>query len=161
MKEKGEKINTNINDESVEFLIKDVEEQAEVPEIGVEEYEVKTKKVKGSKTAQHSLKIEYCGSWGFGKKVDALVHEIEDELDGMFRFYIYRDKGDTGRFEVTLYRDESEDTKPEKAVLMFSKKMTGKLLEQRDFGKFIDDLKEVAGIEEWSQNTISSQFRWV
>lgn len=80
--------------------------------------------------------------------MDALVHEIEDELDGMFRFYIYRDKGDTGRFEVTLYRDESEDTKPEKAVLMISKKMTGKLLEQRDFGKFIDDLKEVAGIEE-------------
>jgi len=80
--------------------------------------------------------------------VDAIVHEIEDELDGMFKFYIYRDKGDTGRFEITLYKGESEDTKEDKAVLMFSKKRTGNLLEQRDYGKFIDDLKEVAGIEQ-------------
>lgn len=76
------------------------------------------------------------------------MHQIEDELEQTFRFYIYRDKGKTGRFEITLYPNQTDDTDPIKGILMHSKHKYGKMLESHDYGKFIDDIKWVAGIKE-------------
>ena len=80
--------------------------------------------------------------------MDSLIRQIEDELDDdTFKFYIYRDKENTGRFEITLYKDQTDDSDVEKSILMYSKLMTGRLLEPTEYDKFIDDLKMVAGVE--------------
>jgi hypothetical protein len=51
------------------------------------------------------MKIEFCGGCGYRRKVDAMIGAIEHHHQDSFRYLIYKDEGQTGRFEVTVYKD--------------------------------------------------------
>ena len=77
--------------------------------------------------AKHLIKIEHCGSWGFGGIALDAISQIEKYFGaGKFAFHIYRDHGKTGRLEFTLYPDSLKEEG--KGILIHSKKLTGKLI---------------------------------
>ena len=66
MREKGDKVATNVDDNSVEFTLKP--ETFITPEGMIEEfkapepkYKVKSRYIQGNQEAPHTIKIEYCG----------------------------------------------------------------------------------------------------
>lgn len=55
------------------------------------------------------MRIEFCGGCGYRKKVDAMIGAIEHHHKDDFRYLIYKDEGQTGRFEVTVFKDQIND----------------------------------------------------
>ena len=64
---------------------------------------------RGSKDAPHIIKIEYCGGWGYGWRVNEAIALVESNFPNLFRFKLYQDNGNTGRLEVTVYKDSKND----------------------------------------------------
>ena len=64
-----------------------------------------------SETAEHSIKFEYCGGWGYGRRVDEAIDRINRTKGvGKFNYFAYADRGRTGRLEVTLFKNQKDDT---------------------------------------------------
>lgn len=58
-----------------------------------------------NENAQHTLKVQYCGGWGYAKHVQRLHRELEKKTPGKYSIDAMKDKRTTGRFEVTLYKN--------------------------------------------------------
>ena len=71
-------------------------------------------------TGPVQVHVQYCGGWGYGPKVTAMIERLETEgCDplGKFTFHIHKDAGKTGNYEVhTGFVDEGN-----KGTLVFSK----------------------------------------
>lgn len=63
MREKGDSITTNIDDNSIEFNIREPEEEqnVQIEEESKPKFPVKSRYEIGNKDAKHTLKIEFCG----------------------------------------------------------------------------------------------------
>ena len=57
----------------------------------------------GNQEANHVIKFEYCGGWGYKTHVDDAIEKIEEQYPQKFLFKLYRDSKLTGRLEATLY----------------------------------------------------------
>ena len=153
MREKGDKVATNVDDNSVEFILKP--ETFITPEGMIEEfkapepkYKVKSRYIQGNQEAPHTIKIEYCGGWGFRRKVDAAIGAIEHHHKDQFRYILYKDEGTTGRFEWTVYKDSNDDT-GNNGVLIHSRLRT-KTFVHEDYESFLDLVSESIG-KLWTQ----------
>ena len=91
------------------------------------------------------MKFEYCGGWGYRRHCVAAIGEIEKKQPGVFKYYLYPDKGVTGRLEVTLYLN-STDASGE-GILLHSKQASKKYIHQ-DYETFLA-LLEDALPKEW------------
>ncbi len=98
MKEKGDKVITNADDNSIEFNLKPetyvtAEGKIEAFKAPEPKYKVQSSSVKGDVNAPNVMKIEYCGGWGYRRKVDAAIGAIEHNHKGMFKYLLYKDEG--------------------------------------------------------------------
>lgn len=87
MKEKGDKVTTNVDDNSIEFNLNPdtfINSEGKLEEFKPPEvkFKVKSKHITGPEDAPHVMKIEYCGGWGYRRKVDAAVDAIEHHHKG-------------------------------------------------------------------------------
>ena len=88
------------------------------------------------------LKIEYCGGWGYGSKVVKLYEAIEKVHPNMVEYRNVKDKGMTGRFEVTVYKTVEHLESDVKGKLIHSKKESGKFPFDDNMEKFMPELEE-------------------
>ena len=86
--------------------------------------------------APHTIKMEYCGGWGYKKKALAFQKDVETQAPNKFAFKLLEDKGQTGRFEVTIFRSKTDLDSLSNGMLWYSKKQTGKF----PFADDYDDL---------------------
>lgn len=63
--------------------------------------------IKHGEAPQHSMRIDYCGGWGYRPKAIAAITEIENVMPGVFTYHLMRDNGATGRLEVTIWANQS------------------------------------------------------
>ena len=65
---------------------------------------------RGPESAKHFILIEFCGGWGYYKHANGVAERIEAKYPGMFRMELRKDKGTTGRLEVTIYHNSKDST---------------------------------------------------
>ena len=49
-----------------------------------------------------TLKVQYCGGWGYLRFLNALTPVLEAEFPGQIKISPLKDPGTTGNFEITL-----------------------------------------------------------
>ena len=57
--------------------------------------------------APYIMKIQYCGGWGYEKYSNNVQREVELMSPGKFKFEPFKDKGVTGRFEITICKKDN------------------------------------------------------
>ena len=86
--------------------------------------------------------VNYCGGWGYYKWVKQLKSEVEIRVPNTYAYQFERDKGMTGRFEVTVY-PTSEDLKSQtNGTVLHSKKSTKKFPWDVDAETFYENIKK-------------------
>ena len=48
--------------------------------------------------------FEYCGAWYYRKKCLEVIKLLEEKCGRIVQFHLAKDKGITGRFDITLYK---------------------------------------------------------
>ena len=100
----------------------------------------------GNSDAPHIIKFEYCGGWGYRSHCVKAINLIEATYPGQFQYNLYRDKGTTGRLEVTVYLNTKDDQG--EGILIHSKAATKKYISQDEAG-FMEALAEAMS-KQWS-----------
>ena len=87
-------------------------------------------------TKKGRVVVNYCGGWGYWSKAAYVQEAIENQFPSTFDFELARDKGRTGRLEVTVF---------------IGGETTGHLVHSKDNGqgfvtdKNVDSLLEAVG----------------
>ncbi len=76
---------------------------------------------RGSDTAKHFVLIELCGGWGYYKHASLVADRIEAKYPGMFKIELRKDRGTTGRLEVTIYHSSQDSSNPGNALVVHAK----------------------------------------
>lgn len=92
--------------------------------------------VMGNKSASDLVKIEYCGGWGYSSRASYIAKGIEEVFGDKFRVELYRDKGATGRLEVTV-------TKAGKSQLVHSKAKGEGFVTPDNIGTLMERIKSL------------------
>ena len=78
--------------------------------------------IRGPETAKHFILIEFCGGWGYYKHADVTANRIEAKYPGMFKIELRKDRGTTGRLEVTIFHSSQDSTSnPGNALVVHAK----------------------------------------
>ena len=80
-----------------------------------------TKEVLGNRKAEHVIKIEFCGGWGYRNFATDVIGKIEQKYPDKFQYNLYRDRKNTGRLEFRLYLNTKEDNTEDGILLHASK----------------------------------------
>ena len=115
--------------------------------------------------------VNYCGGWGYYKWVKQLKSEVEIRVPNAYAYQFERDKGMTGRFEVTVFPTADDLKNQTNGTVLHSKKNTKKFpwdLEKEAFYENIKNhsvaVKPVEGetnqVAWWKMKTIKISNIW-
>ena len=77
---------------------------------------------RGPDTANHFILIEFCGGWGYYRHASLVADRIEAKYPGMFKMELRKDRGTTGRLEVTIFHHSVDSTSnPGNALVIHAK----------------------------------------
>ena len=109
--------------------------------------ELQPNEILGNEQAEHTMKFEYCGGWGYRRHVVAAIEKIEEKFPGLFKYTIYRDKKTTSRLECTVYPNSKSDQGND-GIVVHSKQESKKYISS-DYETFLALIGDAIGMKEW------------
>ncbi len=91
------------------------------------------------------MRIQYCGGWGYLKYAKELIQEVEKNVANKYQYFLEKDAGQTGNFEITIYKSADNMKNNVDGQLIHSKKTT------RKFPKDVDFFNQVVQNSKWEK----------